>query len=86
MRFAKALARCVAQVVLTARRLDRLERVAAEINRAGGKAVALRLDVTYADQLTKVVAEAERQLSSITILMNNAGIRGAQQATKISMD
>ncbi|WP_271598472.1 SDR family NAD(P)-dependent oxidoreductase [Bradyrhizobium sp. CCBAU 45384] len=61
-------------------------RVAAEINRAGGKAVALRLDVTDADQLTKVVAEVERQLSSITILMNNAGIRDAQHAAKMSMD
>lgn len=86
MRFAKTLARCGAQVALTARRLDRLESVAAEIKAAGGKAVPLQLDVTDADQLTKVVAEAERQLGPVTILVNNAGIPDAQRATKMSMD
>lgn len=86
VRFAKTLARCGAQVALTARRLDRLESVAAEIKAAGGKAVPLQLDVTDADQLTKVVAEAQRQLGPVTILVNNAGIPDAQRATKMSMD
>ncbi|WP_347951985.1 SDR family NAD(P)-dependent oxidoreductase [Bradyrhizobium sp. SSUT77] len=86
VRFAKTLARCGAQVALTARRLDRLESVAAEISAAGGKAVPLQLDVTDADQLTKVVAEAERQLGPVTILVNNAGIPDAQRATKMPMD
>lgn len=86
VRFAKTLARCGAQVALTARRLDRLEGVAAEIKAAGGKAVSLQLDVTDADQLTKVVAEAERQLGPVTILVNNAGIPDAQRATKMSID
>jgi NAD(P)-dependent dehydrogenase (short-subunit alcohol dehydrogenase family) len=86
VRFAKTLARCGAQVALTARRLDRLEGVAAEIKAAGGKAVALQLDVTDAGQLTKVVAEAERQLGPVTILVNNAGIPDAQRATKMPID
>ncbi len=86
VRFAKTLARCGARVALTARRLDRLESVAAEIEAAGGKAVPLQLDVTDADQLTKVVAEAERQLGPVTILVNNAGIPDAQHATKMSME
>lgn len=86
VRFAKTLARCGARVALTARRLDRLESVAAEINAAGGKAVPLQLDVTDADQLTKVVADAERQLGPVTILVNNAGVPDAQRATKMSID
>lgn len=86
VRFAKALARCGAQVVVTARRIDRLEGVAAEIRAAGGKAVPLQLDVTDADQLTNVVGEAERQLGPVTILVNNAGIPDAQRATKMSID
>jgi NAD(P)-dependent dehydrogenase (short-subunit alcohol dehydrogenase family) len=86
VRFAKTLARCGAQVALTARRFDRLEGVAAEIKAAGGQAVPLQLDVTDADQLTKVVAEAERQLGPVTILVNNAGIPDAQHATKMSID
>jgi NAD(P)-dependent dehydrogenase (short-subunit alcohol dehydrogenase family) len=86
VRFAKTLARCGAQVALTARRLDRLEGVAAEIRAAGGKAVPLQLDVTDADQLKNVVGEAERLLGPVTILVNNAGIPDAQRATKMSID
>src|SRR5262245_24897387 len=86
VRFAKTLARCCAQVALTARRMDRLEGVAAEIKAAGGKAVPLQLDVTDADQLKNVVAEAERQLGPVTILVNNAGIPDAQHATKMPID
>jgi NAD(P)-dependent dehydrogenase (short-subunit alcohol dehydrogenase family) len=86
VRFAKTLARCGAQVVLTARRLDRLEGIAAEIKAAGGKAVSLQLDVTDADQLKNVVGEAERLLGPVTILVNNAGIPDAQRATKMSID
>ncbi|MHC4047933.1 SDR family NAD(P)-dependent oxidoreductase [Bradyrhizobium sp. 23AC] len=85
-RFARTLARCGARVALTARRLDRLESIATEINVAGGNAIPLQLDVTDADQLTKAVAEAERQLGPVTILVNNAGIPDAQRATKMSMD
>ncbi|WP_368508654.1 SDR family NAD(P)-dependent oxidoreductase [Bradyrhizobium lupini] len=73
-------------MVLTARRTGRLERVAAEINVAGGRAIPLQLDVTDADQLTKVVAEAERQFGPVTILVNNPGIPDAQRVTKIPMD
>ncbi|MBB4375130.1 NAD(P)-dependent dehydrogenase (short-subunit alcohol dehydrogenase family) [Bradyrhizobium sp. cir1] len=86
VRFAKTLARCGARVALTARRFDRLESVAAEIKAAGGDAVPLQLDVTDADQLTRIVADAERQLGPITILVNNAGVPDAQRATKMSID
>lgn len=74
VRFAKTLAKYGAQVVVTARRLDRLESVATEIRAAGGRAVPLQLDVTDADQLQSTVAEAEKLCCPATILVNNAGI------------
>ena len=86
VRFAKTLARCGAKVVLTARRLDRLEALAAEIRAEGGEAVALELDVTDADQLLAVVGKAEAALGPVTILVNNAGIPDAQRAVKMSVD
>lgn len=86
VRFAKTLAKCGAQVAVTARRLDRLESIADEIRQAGGKALPLRLDVTNADQLKSVVEQAEESLGPITILVNNAGIPDAQRATKMSTD
>ncbi|HNN55985.1 MAG TPA: SDR family NAD(P)-dependent oxidoreductase, partial [Novosphingobium sp.] len=45
-RFARVLAARGAAVALCARRLDRLEALAAEIRAAGGKALAVRMDAT----------------------------------------
>jgi NAD(P)-dependent dehydrogenase (short-subunit alcohol dehydrogenase family) len=86
VRFAKTLAKCGARVVLTARRLDRLEALAAEIRADGGEALALELDVTDADQLLAVVGKAEEAFGTVTILVNNAGIPDAQRAVKMSVD
>ena len=86
VRFARTLARCGAKVVLTARRLDRMEALAAEIRAEGGEAIALELDVTDADQLLAVVGKAEEAFGTVTILVNNAGIPDAQRAVKMSVD
>ena len=86
VRFARTLAKCGAKVVLTARRLDRLEALAAEIRADGGEALALELDVTDADQLLAVVGKAEEAFGTVTILVNNAGIPDAQRAVKMSVD
>ena len=52
--FAHVLAQAGASVVIAARRLDRLEAVAADIRSKGGQAVAVEMDVT----LEASVAEA----------------------------
>ena len=85
-RFAQALAANGARVVATARRLDRLEELAAEIDRAGGVCVPVQLDVTDAEQIAESVATAERVLGPVQILVNNAGIPDAQYATRMPVD
>jgi short-subunit dehydrogenase len=73
---AVALARRGAKVVLVARRLERLEDLAGRIEAAGGRALALRCDVTDRQQLTalpKVVSEA---FGPCDIVVNSAGIPG----------
>jgi NAD(P)-dependent dehydrogenase (short-subunit alcohol dehydrogenase family) len=85
-RFALVLAKAGAAVAVTGRRTDRLEEVAAEIRAAGGKAAPIRLDATDEQQCLDVVAEAEKQLGLVTILVNNAGMPDAQRATKMSLD
>ncbi|HYE47821.1 MAG TPA: SDR family NAD(P)-dependent oxidoreductase [Caulobacter sp.] len=85
-RFALALAASGAAVALTARRIERLEALAEEIGAAGGRAVALPLDVTDADQLLAVVGQAEEALGPVDILVNNAGIPDAQRATRMSVE
>ena len=71
---ALALARAGAAVVCAARALDQVKSAAAEIESAGGRACALRLDVTQGAQVTAAVKEAEKALGPIDILVNNAGI------------
>jgi len=86
LRFARTLARSGARVALTARRLDRLETIAAEIKGSGGEAAPFQLDVTDADQLTSVVGRVQDRLGPVTILVNNAGIPDAQRAVRMSVD
>lgn len=85
-RFARVLAACGAKVAIAARRLDKLEELAAEIRAAGGTAHPIQLDVTDADQLIGAVAQAEAALGTVTILVNNAGIPDAQRAHKMSVE
>jgi NADP-dependent 3-hydroxy acid dehydrogenase YdfG len=66
---ARALARDGFEVVLTARRTDRLESVAKEIRGDGGTARVFPLDVTDRDA---VLAFAD-QLPACDVLVNNAG-------------
>lgn len=85
-RFAKTLAAAGAAVVATARRVDRLEALAAEITEAGGACQPVALDVTDADQLLGVFDAAEAAFGTVTILVNNAGIPDAQRAHKMSLE
>ncbi len=85
-RFAKLLAAHGAKVALTGRRVDRLEEVAAEIRADGGTCAYFKLDMMDADNIKQVVADAERELGLIDILINNAGVPDAQRAHKMSVD
>ena len=85
-RFALVLAASGAKVAIAARRMELLQELAEEIRAAGGVALPLQLDVTDADQLLNAVAQAEAQLGTVQILVNNAGIPDAQRAHKMSVD
>jgi len=71
--FARVLASAGAAVALAARRSDMLAQAVAEIAEAGGKAVAVALDVTVPASAAAALAEAERLLGPLDILVNNAG-------------
>ena len=53
---------------------ERAEVVAAAIGKSGGKAVAIKADVSTADGAVKLFAETDRLLGRVTGLFNNAGI------------
>ena len=67
------------QVVAAARRLDRLEALAAEAADDGtpGSVVAMRCDVTVEDDLEALVAGAYEEFGRLDVVINNAGMSDA---------
>ena len=61
------------RVILSARRMNRLQEVAEEIVQAGGDATIIQLDVTEASQIEEVVQTVVDNYGRIDILFNNAG-------------
>lgn len=71
---AKALANAGARVALTARSVDALEKLAAEIRQEGGQAQPFALDVREVLQINKVMAQIHNHFGRLDILVNNAGL------------
>ena len=63
-----------ATLVLGARRIERLEKLAHELNGAGGKAIAVETDVTQCDQVKNLVEAAVEKYGRIDVMLNNAGL------------
>lgn len=81
-RFARVLHGAGARVVVAARRADRLEALAAELDGA----VALPLDVADDAQVAAVVDEVVASLGAIDVLVNNAGISTPMPAEDEPLD
>jgi clavulanate-9-aldehyde reducatase len=71
---ALACARAGAAVALAARRLERVELLAARIEQEGGRALAFRADVGEEDQARAFVEGAHGELGRLDVLVNNAGV------------
>jgi short-subunit dehydrogenase len=71
---AVALGQARANVVLSARRADLLEEVAAQIRQGGGQALVVPTDVAAPEQVEALAQAAERRFGRIDIWMNIAGI------------
>jgi NAD(P)-dependent dehydrogenase (short-subunit alcohol dehydrogenase family) len=84
VRFAQILSAAGAKVVITGRRTARLITLQETIEKAGGIAIPLTLDVTQPAQVRACVAEAERLAGPVSILVNNAGVNIQSSATDLS--
>ena len=71
---ALACARAGAAVALGARRLDRIENLARQINEDGGRAVAIETDVANETSANAFVHRAHGELGGLYGLVNNAGV------------
>ena len=82
--FARALAEAGADVVLAARRVDRLEETRALVEETGRRAVVVATDVAVPDQCQALVDAAVAELGRVDVLVNNAGQGTAVPATRES--
>ncbi|WP_294205354.1 glucose 1-dehydrogenase [uncultured Chryseobacterium sp.] len=71
---AELFAREGTRTVLADINLEALEAVAAQIQQAGGKAIAVKVNVTEETDIEKMIATAVETYGSLDILVNNAGI------------
>ncbi len=81
--FARALADNGASVALVARRVDRLKALKEEIEKKGGKAIAVEADVTDRAAMARAFDAAEKAFGTVTILVNNAGIAHGGRAVEM---
>lgn len=84
LHFAGVLAAAGAEVVLAARRADKLAAEVERLRASGARAHAVSMDVTDAASVNVAVAEAEQLAGGvIDILVNNAGISGENFFLKV---
>lgn len=73
-----------AAVVAVDINLDAAEATAAQIRAAGGRAIAVKADVSKAAGAEAMVAAAEKEFGKLTVLFNNAGISHADDDDAIA--
>lgn len=84
--FAKALAEAGADLILGARREERLTATGKLVEAAGRKYFAKKTDVTNPEDCDALIAFAVEKFGRVDILINNAGIASAIPAVKESPD
>lgn len=74
------------QVVLGARRTDRLETLVSEIRAEGGSAAHRALDVTSLEEMQAFVGFAKETFGHIDVIVNNAGVMPLSKLEMLKID
>src|ERR1700710_1480162 len=80
--FAQACAQAGADVVLAARRAEKLSATADLVTAVGQRALTVQTDVTDPDQCRAMVEQAMAEFGHVDVLVNNAGVGTAVPATR----
>jgi NADP-dependent 3-hydroxy acid dehydrogenase YdfG len=72
--FAGVLSGAGANVILGARRADKIADRVSEIIQSGGQALGIPLDVTIPDSCADFLHQAEEAFGPVDVLINNAGV------------
>ena len=84
---ARHLASLGANVVLGARRENRLEDISNEINQKGnGKAIFVKTDVTKKEEVQSLVDKAVTEFGKVDVMLNNAGLMSIAPMSETKVD
>ena len=75
-----------ATVVLGARRIERLQALAAELQANDGKALAIELDVTRRQAVQQFVDSALQAFGRVDVMINNAGLMPSSPLERLKID
>jgi len=84
--FARGLAKAGCDLVICARNFENLKKVAGDLKKYGHEVVPLKVDVTVAEDIEKMVEETVSTFKKIDILVNNAGIAAVVNAEDMSVE
>jgi NAD(P)-dependent dehydrogenase (short-subunit alcohol dehydrogenase family) len=84
--FAQGLAMAGADVAVVARRLERLQAVAKQLEAFGVRAHAVQADLRDEAQIDAALQQAQETLGPIDILVNNAGVAPVSRAERHTLD
>jgi len=85
--FAEALADEGANLVIAARRYDKLVKIAEELTRKHNvKVIPVKTDVSSEDEVVNMVRTAVEQFGSLEIMVNNAGIASLSPSVDMTLE
>ncbi|MCX6483656.1 MAG: SDR family oxidoreductase [Mycobacterium sp.] len=84
--FARGFAEAGANLVLGARRVDRMAQTAALVEQAGGQVRTHQTDVADPDQCQQLVDAAMAEFGHVDVLINNAGVGTAVPTSRETVD
>jgi NAD(P)-dependent dehydrogenase (short-subunit alcohol dehydrogenase family) len=79
---ARALAEAGADVVLGARRVDRLAETGKLVEAAGRRALAVQTDVSRPEECRRLIDQTVQTFGRIDVVVNNAGVGTAVPASR----
>jgi NAD(P)-dependent dehydrogenase (short-subunit alcohol dehydrogenase family) len=71
-----------ANVVVASRNIENCHKMVAEVERLGGKALAVAVDITNVEQVDNMVAQTVDRFGSLDVIVNNAGRWGKSHAAE----
>lgn len=83
---ARHLSALGAILVLGARRVERLQSLVSDLEKQGGKAVAVETDVTRKEQVEALIKTAVDKFGRVDVLLNNAGLMQQSRLDSLKTD